>query len=212
MTVIQLMKRFSREKNRAQNIVSCICIIFSSCYRFASRVIWHGGKIQVRLELALRDETIASSAVGVVKIRNSPVGHGLSAVRTNEDVHEVFLTFSRIHVHVHARETTAKLRELSHAGVSGMYYSCIHVPNVAVNPGIIVSFISSYLILRDFLRTRFPQHLTFMSKLHSLTGIKKKEKSERRSNTQAIFICCYYLITGFICAIDFTSVFKMTLS
>jgi len=50
----------------------------------------------VRLELAFCDENIASSAVGVVKIRNGPVGHGLSAVGTNEDVHEVFLTFSRV--------------------------------------------------------------------------------------------------------------------
>lgn len=65
----------------------------------------------MRLELATRN--IASShpaPQGVVKIRNGPVGRGLSAVGANEDVHDgVFLTFPRVprevytHVHVHAR-------------------------------------------------------------------------------------------------------------
>jgi len=116
-------------------------------------------------------------------------------------------------VHVHARETIAKLRELSHAGVSGMYYSCIHVPNVAVNPGIIVSFISSYLILRDFLHANAVRATSNVYVKAAFVDRNKKERKKRTSfYTQAIFICCYYLITGFICAIDFTSVFKMTLS
>lgn len=92
-------------------------------------------KIQTRFQLALRDENIAtcklaSAPRGIVKIRNGSVGCELSAIGVNENIRDEvcfspFLVCHRkyvyTHVYVYVRGTAAKLRELSHANVSGMY-------------------------------------------------------------------------------------------
>lgn len=71
----------------------------------------------MRFQLVRRDENIATRKLapapqGAVKIRNSPVGRGLSAVRVNEDIHDkVFLTFAPVHhgkLRVHARATCTR--------------------------------------------------------------------------------------------------------
>jgi len=114
-------------------------------------------------------------------------------------------TCTRTYTYRYIRGTAVKLRELSHAGVSGMY-SCIHVPNV--NLRIIISFISSYLISWDTVSLHeHGSSNTFMLKLYSLTRIKKKKKNEHRSNTEAIFLCLVSF-NNRVCSIDITSFFQ----